>query len=204
MRILFAAVFVFGSMLGVVGVLESHFQDQPYPWWAKLLPASAMFLAMGVSLVIFNRSGFRPHLRRKPLAEYIEELEGKGKLLRQRYEAVRSFSVGESEDEGSHYYVELTDGRVLYLNGQYLYDYEPISDDPEFNQERSFPCTEFEVLRHKDAGYVIQIQCSGSVLEPELIAAPFTRQDFRRGIPEDGQIIEGKVYEHIKAERAAA
>ena len=204
MRVLLAAIFVFASMLGTLGVLASCFRGQPHPWWAMGIPGVALLLAMGVSLFVFNGSGFRPSLRRKSLDEQIQELETKGKLLRQPFRAVRSFSVGELEDEGSHYYLELTDGRVLYLNGQYLYDYEPIDDDPEFNRARSFPCSEFEVLRHKDAGYVIHIRCSGPVLEPEGVAKPFTRRDFELGIPEDGQVIDDRNYEQIKAERAAA
>ena len=204
MRVLLAAFFVFGSMFGTLGIVESCFRGQPCPWWAMGLPGLAMILAMGISLFVFNGSGYRPSLRRKSLDEQIRELEAKGKLVRQSFRAVRSFSVGEFEDEGSHYYLELADGRVLYLNGQYLCDYEPIDDDPELNRARSFPCSEFEVLRHKDAGYVIHIRCSGPVLEPERVAKPFTRRDFQLGVPEDGQVIDDKSYEQIKAERAAA
>ena len=39
--------------------------------------------------------------------------------------------------------------RDSFLSGQYLYDYEPISDDPDANEARSFPCTEFTVRRHR-------------------------------------------------------
>ena len=92
---------------------------------------------------------------------------------------------------------------MLYLSGQYLYDFEPISDDPELNQSRRFPCTEFEVLRHKDRGYVIDIHCAGQVLEPELIASAFTQADWQRGVPEDGDIIDGKAYDALKRERTA-
>jgi len=203
MRVLLAAIFVFGSMLGTVGVLETHFRDQQWPWWTKPLPAFAMLASLLLASVIFNRPGLRPSLRRKPLAERLAELELKGLLLRQPFQATRAFAVQEFEDEGSTYYIELADGRVLFLSGQYLYDYEPITDDPEVNQERSFPCTEFEILRHKDAGYVLDIRCTGKVLEPEITAGPFTREDFRRGAPEDGEIITGKTYESIKRERAA-
>lgn len=62
--------------------------------------------------------------------------------------------------------------------------------------------TVFEVLRHKDAGYVLQIDCAGTVLEPEIMAPPFGRADFRRGMPEDGEIIADESYERIKRQRA--
>ncbi|MGA0525210.1 hypothetical protein ACO2WH_25480, partial [Escherichia coli] len=76
-----------------------------------------------VAVYVFNR----PSLRRKPLAERLAELDAKGLLVRQRFQATRAFAVEAFEDEGPQYYIELSDGRVLYLNGQYLYDSEPIT-----------------------------------------------------------------------------
>jgi len=202
MRVIFAALFVFGSMLGTVAMVGSHFGHGHWPWWAKIAPAVAMLGASFASLLIFNGGGYRSNLSRKTLAEQISELERQGLLVRQQFQAVRAFGVEEFEDEGLHYFIELLDGRVLFLSGQYLYDYEPISDDPELNRLRQFPCTEFEVLRHKDAGYVIDINCAGTVLEPELSAPAFTKDDLKRGIPEDGEIFEEKSYEALKRERA--
>lgn len=190
-------------MIGTIGLLASHFGDRAWPWRAKLLPPAAMLVALPLVLIVFNRSGYRLSLRRQTLGEHIGELEAKGKLERRKFQARRAFAVDEVEDEGPHYYIELADGRVLYLNGQYLYEYEPIDDDPELNQPRRFPTTEFEVLRHKDAGYVIDIRCSGSVLEPELTSPPFTNAVLRRGIPDDGQIIADKAYDLLKRELAA-
>lgn len=204
MRVVFAALFVFGSMLGTVAMVSLHFDNGHWPLWAKFAPAAMMLSALFASLFIFNGSGFRPKLSRKTLAEQISELEGQGRLVRQQFQALRAFGVAEFEDEGLHYFIELLDGRVLFLSGQYLYDFEPISDDPELNQLRQFPCTEFEVLRHKDAGYVIDINCAGTVFEPELCAPAFTKDDWKCGIPADGEIIEGKGYEALKGERAHA
>ena len=106
-----------------------------------------MLTALFLALFIFNRRGFRPSLSRKPLAERIAELDAAGGLVRQSFHAMRALLIDEYEDEGLHYYLELADGRVLCLTGQYLCDFEPITDDQEHNQPRSFPCTEFEILR---------------------------------------------------------
>ncbi|WP_197341231.1 hypothetical protein [Ralstonia solanacearum] len=198
MRVLFAAIFVWGSWFGIIGMLDASCRDQRWPWWTRPLQVLATLGSLLVAAYVFNCQG----LRRKPLTENLAELDAKGRLVRQRFQATRAFAVEAFEDEGLHFYIELADGRVLYLNGQYLYDYEPITDDPEFNQARSFPCTEFEVLRHKDAGYVLQIDCAGTVLEPEIMAPPFRRADFRRGMPEDGEIIVDESYERIKRQRA--
>ncbi|WP_197338779.1 hypothetical protein [Ralstonia solanacearum] len=202
MRVLLAAIFVWGSWFGIIGIFDSSCRGQRWPWWTGPLLVLVTLGSLLVAAYAFNRPGYRPGLRRKPLAEHLAELDAKGRLVRQRFQATRAFAVEAFEDEGSHYYIELADGRVLYLNGQYLYDYEPITDDPEFNQARSFPCTEFEVLRHKDAGYVLHIDCAGTVLEPEIMAPPFGREDFRRGVPEDGEIIADSFYEDIKRQRA--
>ena len=66
------------------------------------------------------------------------------------FQATRAFGVEDYGDEGSHYFLELADGSgILALCGQYLYAYEPITDDPELNQPRRFPCTSFTVRRHR-------------------------------------------------------
>ncbi len=201
MRVLLAAIFVYGSMLGMIGVLDSHLQDPSWSWCSGPLMGLAMLGLLLVALFVFNQP-YRLMRRHKPLAECLAELEAKGLVVRQRFQATRAFAVEELEDEGLHYYLELSDGRVLYLSGQYLYDYEPITDDPEFNQGRSFPCTAFEVLRHKGAGCVLHIRCAGTVLEPEITVPPFRREDFRRGMPKDGEITVDSPYECIKRQRA--
>jgi hypothetical protein len=203
MRVILAALFVFSSMIGTVGLISSKYPDCESPWWATPAIIIVLFTSLLLSLFLFNRSGYRPSLRRRSLAEQIAELDSRGLLLRSPFHALRAFAVEEFEDEGSHYYIELADGKVLYLNGQYLYDFEPISDDPEMNQPRLFPCTEFEVLRHKDAGYVVDIIRSGEVLEPELTARPYNKAEWKRGIPEDGEIITDHTYEDVKRERTS-
>ena len=150
-----------------------------------------------VAFFLFNR-------RQADLSDYksaqeqIFELEQKGLLTKSDCKAHRAFGVEEFEDEGSHYFIELEDGGVLYLNGQYLYDYEPVGS----KQPRSFPCTEFTILRHKDEGWVLDLQCRGSVIEPELVASSFSELDFKAGlIPADGETIRDRSYDQIKSER---
>ena len=198
MRVLFAGLFVFASMLGSVGIISSYYPDDQWPWWGSIVPIIALVVSMGISMYVFNSPGYRPTFSKKSLNEQLAELESQGHLLKQQFQASRTFSVEEYEDEGPHYFIELVDGRVLYLNGQYLYDYEEITDDPGYNQPRKFPCTIFEILRHKLAGYVVDIRCSGTVLEPEVVAPCFTKERIRQGIPEDGEIISDKSYEKIK------
>ena len=203
MRVVLAALFAFGSMLATVGVISENYPKGQWPWWASLAAPAAMFAAIFVAMFLFNRIGFRPDLSGKSLAEKIADLEIKGLVSKQHFQAVRAFAVEEFEDEGLHYFIELHGGGVLFLSGQYLYEFEPTSDDPELNQTRQFPCTEFEVLRHRDAGYVLDIRRAGTVIEPEIVAPAFTEADWKRGIPEDGAVIRDKSYELLKRERTA-
>ena len=141
-----------------------------------------MFVLIGLSLRVFSPKGADP-FGRKSHEEHIRELEGLGLVESSAFHATRAFAVGEYEDEGLHYFIELADGAVLFLSGQYLYDFAPITDDAELNQARSFPCSEFTVRRHRKEGYVVDIICGGTVLEPEVEAPPFGKKVWKRETP---------------------
>ena len=64
---------------------------------------------------------------------------------------------------------------------------------------RRFPNTEFEILRHGKELYVLDILCSGEVIEPELFAPPFSIEEYQRcEVPGDGEILTGTSYEALK------
>lgn len=199
MRAIIAAIFVYASLLGTVGLLHGAYGNQPYPWWANFLLAPAvMFAAAAVALVIFNRASQRPSFASP--AKRLADLERRGLLERRPYRATRAFLVEPYEDEGPHYYLELPDGRALYLNGQYLYDFEPITDDPEVNQPRAFPCTEFEVLWDIEVKHVHDIRCAGTVLEPEMVFPPHVHESRSRHAETDGTILADRSYETARHE----
>jgi hypothetical protein len=62
-----------------------------------------------------------------------------------------------------------------------FYDYVPAEDGRRFKQERKFPCTEFTILRDKRDGFIVDVVCGGTVLEPEGEATHFTVPDFESG-----------------------
>lgn len=205
MRLIAAGIFVYASMLLLVGVLGTwNAFDRAPPWLVGLGIAVFTIGMVVLSAWLFNRRGAGP-LGGKTAEEHIRELEEAGQLESTSFRATRAFGVEEAEDEGLHYFLELADGRVLFLSGQYLYDYEPISDDPAVNQPRSFPCTEFTVRRHKTDRYVVDILRAGAVLEPEVIGPPFGRNAWRaKRIPEDGQLIADTTYDALKGEHAGS
>jgi hypothetical protein len=201
MRALLAGIFVFAVLLTTVGIISKHYPRGDLPWWGVPTIIGSMFAAIIASLFVFNKSGYRPNLSGKSFEEQLAELQQKGLLINESFKARRAFQVEEFEDEGSHYFIELVDGGVLFLSGQYLYDYAEITDDPELNQNRKFPCTEFTLQRHKDAGYVVNIVCAGQVLPIECVTPPFDKNAFKRGlVPEDGQVVRNRSYEDLKWE----
>ncbi|WP_051327573.1 hypothetical protein [Desulfatibacillum aliphaticivorans] len=202
MRLLGAGLFVCFGMMGLVVFLGNlGWLESGSPLIVFFGISVFMFLLMAGSFILFNMAGDRPS-NIPSVEDYIRDLKEQGLLLIQDYSATRAFEVEEWEDEGVHYYLELTDGGVLFLTGQYLYDYEPTLDDSEINQPRYFPCTEFSVLRHGTEGYVVDIVCRGDVLEPEIVAPPFDFKDFDNDlVPEDGQIISDVSYDELKRQR---
>ena len=208
MRLILAALFVVLGVMIVVGatssvVLNEH--DSRLVSTVKGLGYGILLLALCIiALYLFNRPEDRFSEFRSAEA-VLQELERRDLLVSANFRAARAFEVQEFDDEGLHYFIELEDDSVLHLSGQYLYHYAPIDDDPEVNQPRLFPCTDFTVRRHREDGYVVDIVCRGRVLVPEVTAQAFTSRDFRKGrVPEDGEILRGRSYEVIKAERINA
>jgi hypothetical protein len=126
----------------------------------------------------------------RPLADVLAELVAQGQLATETFEATRCLAVEEFEDEGLTYWLQLADGRLLCLTGQYLYDYEAIDDDVEFNQVRRFPCTRFTVRWHAREGYTLDLICEGQMLEPEITVPPFgERARYGDWTPTDREVL---------------
>ena len=187
MRLLLALV------LATVGILLTFFlaftlglRGNVATWFL----ASCTALSFILAFVVVDR------VLPAPRPPSLAELDALGKLRRDQYRAVRAFSVEEFEDEGVHYFIELDDGRVLYLNGQYLYDYEPDAYGAQSGQPRRFPCTEFALVRDIENGWTVDVECRGTVFEPE-----FTAPHPQHWPPEfdDGAVIPGESYELLRA-----
>jgi len=199
MRVVIAALFVVGGIFAIVALLGENGAIDRAPrgvvgWGIGLI----LVLLSVAAVVIFNPWWANP-LRRMTPEQVIRRLETGGLLASADYQARRAFGVEESDDEGLHYFLELVDGTVLYLSGQYLYDYEPISDDPEIAQPRRYPCTDFAVRRHKTEGYVVEVACRGTAIEPEFVAPALTTRGWSSiGAPSDGQVLPDQPYDDLK------
>lgn len=195
---LFAVFVITLFAVALIGALEGT----AFGFLMPFLIVPIFFIGVYAAYCAFNTPSHRPLRWWKPFSfPSIEDLEKQGLVASREFRAKRAFQVGEYEDEGLHYFMELEDRGVLFLSGQYLYDYEPIEDedDPELHQSRIFPCTEFSYRTHKTEGYVLELATRGQVLEPEEVIPTFS-EGFLNDIPEDGEIIRGKSYDEIKRE----
>jgi hypothetical protein len=96
-------------------------------------------------------------------------------------EAYKAIKVEEFEDEGIGFYLDIGDGKVLFLQGQYLYEYE---------DEHQFPCTRFTLTRTPHTSAVFDLRCEGDYLPPIHTNPPFEVKDYKNDqAPYDGQVL---------------
>jgi hypothetical protein len=206
LRLIGAGLFVWVGLMAMVGIIGALGGFDGGHWLVG--PAGALTFGMLIVAAIsfFNPKGSNA-LGVGNAEEHLAELMRRDLIVESSFTATRVFGVEEYEDEGSHYFLELADGLgILALCGQYLYHYEPISDDPELNQPRSFPCTSFTVRRHRTEHYVIDLVCGGDVIEPEVMASGRVIERWLRDgfTPEDGTILTGIGFDELKRSRAGA
>jgi hypothetical protein len=114
MRVVLAGLAVFAVLLLAVGALGELdvFETRPPVLVGDALGLFLVALIV-LAFLVFTSRGTDPH-GFTSLEEQIRQLEEADLLVATEYEAVRAFAVEEFEDEGSHYFLELTDGRVLF------------------------------------------------------------------------------------------
>lgn len=194
MKVILAGLFVFIGITILVGLLGPVMEHGNLFLVVPILVVAffALILAAGY---IFN-SDFRKRMPSVDAEKQYDEWMQQGLITTTKFTAIRAFEVEEVEDEGRQFFLELNDGSVLFLAGQYLYDLvEPLSEEGEAPK---FPCTEFTIERHKN-GFAIDVHCEGILLEyeslePTFWEAPYWKDDY----PEDGLIITDRTFDQLK------
>src|SRR5262245_42762130 len=172
-RARFGAFLTFLVALGVLLILA------PASWQVGVRSLAPVVVALLVALVVFVRS--RRSARRSDwLARIGRDLDG-GVAGVTTYHVVDAVQVEESEDEGSSYYLKLSDGRVAFLSGQYLYEGEDAG---------TFPSSVVSVVRAPHSQIVFDIQSEGSALPASGRLPSFTTAEYDEGrVPEDGALV---------------
>jgi hypothetical protein len=182
---IFSAIPLYVAVCNLLGIVGKE------PW---------MTIALFASFILCGLLSWRLFRNRTPPAEYLTEeiLMERGLIDVETFTAKRAFAIEEFEDEGPHYFLELADGRVLYLSGQYLYDLEEITGVPGWNQPGRFPCAHFQVKRHKLERYIASVEPLSPYMPPEAEYGSFTDEDVDADrIPEDGNILT-QPYDQLK------
>jgi len=202
MRLLIAALSFFISFFLITSAFMALLPAAAPQWQTNV----GILLGFSLSLFTTNKLVNAPGTKFWSLArapEPAEQPEQEGLLVSMAYRATRYFQVEESQEEGPHYFIELHDGSVLYMNGRYLAAFGPRKFLNLINYSRKFPCTEFVVIRDRYDDCVVDIRCSDSVLEPEIVMPPFEEHDLQGVMTlQDGDIITSRTYEEMKASRS--
>ena len=191
MRLLLAALFAY-----VATATSITFVPEGMISWALIV---IMPLSVFVAFVLFDK-GFLRRLVTSDARIVQQELE-KGRAEKTTHEVNRALSFEDRRTGRMAHFLELRDGSVMVLHGQYLYEYEPIDDDPEVNQPRRFPTAEFTVVRSLKNNELLDLNVGSTVIGTRFIQEP---DDYRviadLGFRfEDGEIVEGASFDELEA-----
>lgn len=145
--------------------------------WTGVVAIAAIALGVGTAV--------RMRLRLRGLAS--EGVSRRAKELRDGlahevvYDVAEAIRIEETEDLGSNYYLHLTDGTVVFLSGQYLYEDEEAGRFPSTRIRRTIAPLTNELL---------DFACLGTPLNVSSTHPAFTDSDYRTGrVPEDGAVV---------------
>lgn len=190
-------VFMFTFMLGV-GM--TRWLAGP-PRGATLALLGGVAAVVALSLLVYVRRSVSPNLSAER-AKHSDDLT-RGLAEVTTHEVVDALRVEEFEDEGSAYYLKLADGRVLFLAGQYLYDYEAGEDEDAQSTPARFPCRRFKLERAAASGLLLELTPLGPAFPPSGTLPAFRTEDHHADrVPEDGQVLDVD-FESLRARRAS-
>ncbi len=184
-RLLLLALSGFVALLLFIALFAIVFPINFPPWLG--LSLCALSFAAGGTIAWFAIGRPSPKLTSFDTPDY----ESLGLLTSRKFKAERAFEVEPFEDEGPHFFIGLEDGTVLFLCGQYLFDYLEIADDPDLAQAATFPSTEFEVRSHKNEHWTHSVVCRGRYLKPEITLPRYSKRFLKKfGTPTDGEVFD--------------
>lgn len=184
-ELLFPALFVF-LITFFVGVGIERALDvycELGSTWPTIIGAVA---ALGLALYIYRIS---EPWQSKEREVHARDLAA-GVAVCSTFDVVDALRVEEFEDEGSGYYLKLADGRVLFLQGQYLYEYENGEDEEGAPVHARFPADRFTVERTSASGIVLGVTDFGRLIPVSGVLRSFTPEEHEgHTVPQDGEIL---------------
>lgn len=151
-----------------------------------------------LSSVIVCNEGFIRILKNQSDEEYLTELLGKGMAKREEFSVSRAITFEDFNTSCLCHILEIGPEKAICLYGQYLYDYVEIDDDPELNQERSFPTSEFSIVRKVKNNEIVRLY-EGKHVVDEIRAINTDKTKLRNlGFKlKDGEIINNVDFDKV-------
>lgn len=190
MRLIAALIYMGFGMWVLFQIIEEP------PFW---LGITVWFALMFSSVFIFNE-GFLRLLKRQSDEEYIKELIKKGKAKKEKYNVNAAIHFDDLNTGCTVHLLDIGNNKMLCLYGQYLYDYEPIDDEPELNQPRKFPTKQFTQIRRLKDNFILQLIPGNEVIEPIIVKEPKIKEFYKL----NPKLIDGKIIESLSFEEALA
>jgi hypothetical protein len=161
-----------------VGALVALFVIGFFPGLVEVGGPAALVVGIVAAVWVYFRAQ-RAERRVEAAATFRAELAD-GVVEVTRYRAVDAISVAEAEDEGLSFFLRLQDGEVLFISGQYLYEFEGTA----------FPSTLFEVTRTPTSRIVLDFRPLGQSLTPNTERPAFSEADWEQfGALDDGVLL---------------
>ena len=193
-----STLFVFMLVFGVGTLLVRWISGPPGGATLAVLAAIAASLALWALVTVRRGIG---RVLAQARSQYARDLAA-GQAECSTYEVVDALRVEEAEDEGSAYYLKLADGRVLFLAGQYLYEYEAGEDEDEKSTPARFPCRRFTLARAPESRLFFDLTDLGAPFPPSGTLPAFTTDEHRAGsVPRDGAVLTLD-FERLRTKRA--
>lgn len=133
----------------VLWLIRQYLQDSD-PRLADLVFAYGFCATLAVLGIVAWLSARK--MGQRAMLEELAHMKREGLLTTTTYTVRRAFRLRKNGDDSPRYFLEQANGRVLVLEGSYLYQEEGHHD---------FPCTQFTVERHTAHGYVLDLLCEG-------------------------------------------
>ena len=199
MRVVLVCLFVFAGILAAVillGPLVDHGHSSSLLKGTFLGLGFGLFVvAMAIVALVLLKWYPLPKGRTETTEEYVLRLRDADLLVGTDYRATRAFTIAPFEDVGYRFILELDNGSVLNLCGQYLEDFYDADGTEAWER---FPCTEFTILRHRTEGGVIDIECHGQQISTDADLKGKRQRDLDQ-LPKDGELFSGMTYDELLA-----
>ncbi|MCX2832848.1 hypothetical protein [Microbulbifer thermotolerans] len=142
------------------------------------------------SVIVFNE-GILKKLKGQSEDEYLDEMLKKNLAKKEHYRARKAITFEDLSTGCLCHIIEIGVDSSICLYGQYLYDYVEIADDPELNQQRKFPTSQFALIRKNKNHEILRIDIGDEVIEEVNVENPKIDRLYELGIKlDDGELIK--------------